>query len=85
MIIILRPPLVTERVAIYPIHFQVFILIFIDNFFYTIMVYTVKVEKPLTVQDIMNINRDQYEKTPFDMTAGIDGKLYKSVRIRTKF
>lgn len=34
--------------------------------------FSVRVEKPLTVQDIMNINRDQYEGSDFDMTKGTD-------------
>jgi dipeptidase len=29
-----------------------------------------QVDQPLTVQDIMNMNRDQYEGTPFDLTKG---------------
>jgi len=32
---------------------------------------SVKVDKPLTVQDIMNINRDQFEGSLFDLTAGV--------------
>lgn len=34
--------------------------------------FSVKVDKPLTVQDIMNMNRDQYEGTTFDLTKGTD-------------
>lgn len=33
--------------------------------------FSVKVDKPLTVQDIMNINRDQFEGSLFDLTAGV--------------
>ena len=40
--------------------------------------FSVKPDKKLTVQDIMNINRDQYEGTPFDMTKGV-GKCFTSV------
>ena len=29
-----------------------------------------QVDQPLTVQDIMNMNRDQYEGTQFDLTKG---------------
>jgi hypothetical protein len=31
-------------------------------------VHSVKPDKPLTAQDIMNMNRDQYEGTQFDLT-----------------
>lgn len=34
--------------------------------------FSVKVDSPLTVQDIMNINRDQYEGSAFDLTQGTD-------------
>jgi len=34
------------------------------------------VDKPLTVQDIMNMNRDQYEGTQFDLTKGPGGGPY---------
>ena len=33
--------------------------------------FSVPVDTPLTVQDIMNMNRDQFEGTLFDMTTGI--------------
>jgi dipeptidase len=33
----------------------------------------VKPDKPLTAQDIMNMNRDQYEGTQFDLTADVAG------------
>lgn len=35
--------------------------------------FSIKPDKLLTPQDIMNINRDQYENSPFDMTKGVDG------------
>ena len=34
--------------------------------------FSVKPDKPLTVQDIMNMNRDQYEGSDFDLTKGTD-------------
>jgi dipeptidase len=34
--------------------------------------FSVKPDKLLTLQDIMNMNRDQYEGTPFDLTKGTD-------------
>lgn len=34
--------------------------------------FSVKPDKPLTVQDIFRMNRDQFEGTVFDMTKGID-------------
>jgi len=34
--------------------------------------FSVKPDKPLSVQDIMNMNRDQFETTPFDVTTGTD-------------
>lgn len=34
--------------------------------------FSVKPDRPLTVLDIMNMNRDQFEGTPFDLTAGVD-------------
>lgn len=34
--------------------------------------FSVKPDKPLTVQDIMNMNRDQFEGTDFDLTKGTD-------------
>ena len=40
--------------------------------------FSVKPDTPLTVQDIMNMNRDQYEGTPFDLTKGADGGTYAS-------
>lgn len=40
--------------------------------------FSVKPDVPLSVQDIMNMNRDQYEGTDFDMTKGTDG----GVRVR---
>lgn len=33
---------------------------------------SVRVDKPLSVQDVMNINRDQFEGTSFDLTRGLD-------------
>jgi hypothetical protein len=38
--------------------------------------FSVKVDKPLTVQDIMNMNRDQFEGTPFDLSVGIGRFLF---------
>ena len=35
--------------------------------------FSVKPDVPLTVQDIMNMNRDQYEGSAFDLTKGADG------------
>ena len=35
--------------------------------------FSVRPDVPLTVQDIMNMNRDQYEGSPFDLTKGADG------------
>jgi hypothetical protein len=32
--------------------------------------FSVKPDTPLTVQDVMNMNRDQYEGSPFDLTVG---------------
>lgn len=37
--------------------------------------FSVKPDKPLTVQDIMNMNRDQYENTEFDMSRNL-GELF---------
>ena len=34
--------------------------------------FSVPVDAPLSVQDVMNINRDQYEGSEFDMTKGTD-------------
>jgi Peptidase family C69 len=38
--------------------------------------FSVKVDEPLSVQEIMNMNRDQYEGTPFDMTQGTPAGPY---------
>lgn len=38
--------------------------------------FSVKVDKPLTVQDIMRMNRDQFEGTDFDMSANLDAGLF---------
>ena len=38
--------------------------------------FSVKPDVPLTVQDIMNMNRDQYEGSPFDLTKGADGGMF---------
>ena len=35
-----------------------------------------KVDKPLSMQDIFNMNRDQFEGTLFDLTTGIDSGLF---------
>lgn len=35
--------------------------------------FSVKPDQPLTIQDVMNMNRDQYEGTDFDMSASLDG------------
>jgi dipeptidase len=33
-----------------------------------------QVDRLLTVQDIMALNRDHFEGTPYDMTQGLQGK-----------
>ena len=38
--------------------------------------FSVKPDKPLTVQDIFRMNRDQFEGTVFDMTTGVDAGPY---------
>jgi dipeptidase len=38
--------------------------------------FSIKPDEPLTVQDIMNINRDQFEGTRFDLTQGPGGGPY---------
>ena len=37
--------------------------------------FSVKVDKPLALQDIFNMNRDQFEGTLFDLTNGIDAGI----------
>ena len=41
--------------------------------------FSVKPDVPLTVQDIMNMNRDQYEGSAFDLTKGADGGKFSYV------
>lgn len=38
--------------------------------------FSVKPDKPLTVQDVMNMNRDQYENTDFDMSRNLDAGFF---------
>eukprot|EP01038_Epipyxis_sp_PR26KG_P009867 gene9867-13274_t len=38
--------------------------------------FSVKVDKPLTVQDIMNMNRDQFEGSAFDMSIGLEAGMF---------
>ena len=38
--------------------------------------FSVPVDKPVYVQDIMNLNRDHYEGTKYDMTKGVAGGPY---------
>lgn len=38
--------------------------------------FSVKVDKPLSLQDIFNMNRDQFEGTLFDLTTGIDSGMF---------
>ena len=38
--------------------------------------FSVPVDKPVHVQDIMNLNRDHYEGTKYDMTKGVAGGPY---------
>jgi dipeptidase len=48
--------------------------------------FSVKPDRPLTVQDVMDITRDQYEGSVFDMTKGIDaGPFGDPMRYGPKF
>jgi dipeptidase len=45
--------------------------------------FSVQVDKLLSVRDVMAMNRDQYEGTPFDMSTGMDaGRFGDPVRFR---
>lgn len=38
--------------------------------------FSVKPDRLLSAQDIMNYNRDQFEGTPFDLTSGADAGMF---------